>query len=143
MKVLFDTNVILDVLFDRRPFSDAGIRLFSEVERERIRACLCATSVTAIHYLAAKVVGLQAAEAHIRKVLSIFDVATVNRGVLDAALEIGFQDFEDGVTHQAARLYGAEMIVTRNPRDFRRSVIPVLSPVELLELISKRGETGN
>lgn len=84
---------------------------------------------------------IRQAKAHVRKVLSLFDVAMVNRAVVDAALEKDFQDFEDGVTHEAARLYGAEMIITRNPRDFRKSVIPVLSPVELLELISAKRET--
>ncbi len=51
MKILFDTNVVLDVLIDRKPFSLTASLLFSEVEKGRIEGFLCATTITTIYYL--------------------------------------------------------------------------------------------
>lgn len=63
MKVLFDTNVILYLLLDREPFSDAASYLLSKVERSEIIGYVCATTITTIHYLATKALGAEAASA--------------------------------------------------------------------------------
>ena len=57
MKILFDTNVILDVLLDREPFSSIAAKLFSRVETGEITGYVCATTITTLHYLTRKVVG--------------------------------------------------------------------------------------
>ena len=57
MKVLFDTNVVLDVLLDREPFASVAAQLLSLADKGRIQGVLCATTVTTIHYLATKAVG--------------------------------------------------------------------------------------
>ena len=61
MKTLFDTNVILDVLLDREPFSDEASFLLSKVERAEIVGFICATTVTTIYYIASKALGPKAA----------------------------------------------------------------------------------
>jgi len=66
MKILFDTNVILDVLLDREPFANEAALLMSMVEQAEITGFICATTVTTIHYLATKALGLQAASRHIQ-----------------------------------------------------------------------------
>jgi hypothetical protein len=91
--------------------------------------------VTTIHYLAAKVVGARRARAEVARLLSLFEIAPVNRGVLEGALQAGFSDFEDAVTHEAARQVDAQAIVTRNLRDFKRSAIPVYSPGDMLAVL--------
>ena len=55
MKILFDTNIVLDVLLDREPFSDLALKLVSNVEKKEIKGYLGATTVTTIYYLASKV----------------------------------------------------------------------------------------
>lgn len=132
MNVLFDTNVILDVLLDREPFADDAALLLAKVERSEISGYICATTVTTIHYLAAKVLGVQAAMTHVRALLSLFVVAPVNRVVLESALASGFKDFEDAVVHASALHAGARYIVTRNIPDFRNAAIPTLTPAELI-----------
>ncbi|WP_028573484.1 PIN domain-containing protein [Desulfonatronum lacustre] len=132
MNVLFDTNVILDVLLDREPFADDAALLLAMVERSEIKGSICATTVTTIHYLAAKVLGTQAAMGHVRSLLALFVVAPVNRVVLESALASGFADFEDAVVHASARHVGAEYIVTRNVPDFKNAALPVLTPSELI-----------
>ncbi len=51
MRVIFDTNIVLDLLLDRAPFADTATYLFSKVERAEITGFLCATTITTIHYL--------------------------------------------------------------------------------------------
>jgi len=139
MRVLFETDVVLDLLLDRHPNSAPAAKLFSRVEAGGISGYLCASAVTTIHYLAAKVVGANRARTEVRKLLSLFQVAPVNRAVLGAALEGGFSDFEDAVTHESARQVNAQAIVTRNLRHFKHSLIPVHSPGDLLALLEARG----
>jgi len=136
MRVLFDIDVILDLLLDRQPHAENAARLLSEAERGGFSGYLCATAVTTIYYLAAKSVGARRAREHVRSLLSVLEVAPVNRGVLEGALLADFRDFEDAVTHESARLVEAHFIVTRNLGDFRGSQIAVHSPRELLALLA-------
>ena len=94
MKVLFDTNVILDVLLDREPFADDASYLLSKVERSEIIGYVCATTITTIHYLATKALGSQEASLHIDSLLSLFVIAPVNRLVLERAAISKFNDFK-------------------------------------------------
>ena len=132
MRVLFDTNVVLDHLLGRAPFVDSAERLLSLVDSGGLDGVICSTTVTTIHYLASKAVGASEATDYIRELLAIFDVACVDREVLRDALDAGFSDYEDAVLHEAARSAGASAIVTRNGKDFTRSALPVFTPVELL-----------
>ncbi len=131
MKVLFDTNVVLDVLLDRKPYSNASAQLFSKVESGDIVGYICATTVTTIHYLAVKVVGAGKAKSEIDKLLTLFEIAPVNRAVLENAATSNITDFEDAVIHEAARHVGVDAIVSRNIKDFKRALLPVYTPNEL------------
>jgi predicted nucleic acid-binding protein len=139
MRVLFDTNVVLDHLLAREPFADAAEQLLSLVDAGEVEGMICSTTATTIHYLAAKAVGTSAAVEYLRELLSIFDVACVDRDVLRTALDAGFADFEDAVVHEAARRAGASAIVTRDASDFARSQLPVFSPIELLAAVRVDG----
>ena len=135
MKVLFDTNVVLDVLLARAPHAEPAARLMALVDRGKIEGLLCATTVTTIHYLATKVIGRRKAVKHLRELLAMFDVARVDRAVLLQALEPNFPDYEDAVLHEAARAAGATGIVTRNASDFAAASLPVFDPRELLSAV--------
>lgn len=135
MKTLFDTNVILDVLLDREPFSNDASLLLSKVEQSEITGFICATTVTTIHYLITKALGTQAASRHIQSLLSLFVIAPVNRVVLENAVTLKFGDFEDAVLHEAACHAGAKYIVTRNIADFKTARLPVFEPGEFINII--------
>lgn len=139
LKVLFDTNVVLDLLLDRKPFSTAAARLLSEAEAGRLTGCVCATTITTIHYLASKVLGAKKAREDIGRLLSFLEVAAVNRPVIESALGGKMADFEDSVLAEAAKQVGANALVTRNARDFKKAGIPVHSPEELLVFLKLSG----
>jgi predicted nucleic acid-binding protein len=129
-RLLLDVNVILDVLLDRRPHSDSSSAIWSAIEQGRAEGLLSAHSVTTLHYLNTRAVGAALATETTESLLSVFDVATVDEGVLRAAAALGWKDFEDAVTAAAARRARCEAIVTRNPRDYTRSPVRVISPAE-------------
>lgn len=135
MKILFDTNVILDVLLDREPFSDIATKLVSKVEKNEIIGYLGATTVTTIYYLAAKVAGKKKADLEISKLLSIFQIAPVNKSVLTEAIKTKFKDFEDAVLHEAAKQVEIQGIVTRDPTDFKNATLSIYSPEELYKML--------
>jgi predicted nucleic acid-binding protein len=136
VKVLFDTNVVLDVLLDREPHIDVAAKLFALVDNGLLEGSICATTVTTIYYIAAKSFGRRRAHTQVHELLGLFEVAAVDREVLDRALELDFADFEDAVAHEAARTSGMSAIVTRDGGDFVNASLPVFDPHELLAAIA-------
>lgn len=136
MKVLFDTNVVLDVLSQREPHVEAAAKLFALVDNGCVQGSICATTATTIFYIAAKTLGDRRAREEVRGLLGLFEVAAVDKSVLDSALGVDFSDYEDAVAHEAARAVGATVIVTRDRRDFANSLIPAMDPEELLAVIA-------
>ena len=135
MRLLLDTNVLLDVLLARSPHADAAVRILAAVEAGVVTGVIGATSVTTVFYLATKAVGVRRAKGHVRTILSLFEIAPVTEAVLARALELGFADFEDAVIHEAARAARCTGIVTRDAQGFKRADLPVYSPTELLAVL--------
>lgn len=127
-RLLFDVNVILDVLLDRHTHADAASLAWAFVEQGTVEGLLSAHAVTTIHYLNQKAVGQRRARATTEALLDVFGVAQVTSEVLRAALALGWPDFEDAVTAAAARAAGCHAIVTRDPKGFRGARLPVLDP---------------
>jgi len=135
LRVIIDTNVVLDVLLARTPFVKSASRVFALVEQSKIEASLCAMTVTTVHYLLTQSLPRDEGRRALRGLLELFEIAPVNRPVLEEALKSKIEDFEDAVVEQAGRLAGAEAIITRNTKGFRRSAIKALDPAELLSAV--------
>jgi predicted nucleic acid-binding protein len=140
MNVLFDTNVILDALLDREPWAEPAVDLFDRVEAGGLIGHLGATTVTTIHYIARCNVGTIAAHEMMKDLLQLFEVAPVNRAVLEGALALGFDDFEDAVLHEAGRLAGATAVVTRDPSGFSAAALRVYAPDTLVAILETAQE---
>lgn len=141
MRVLFDTNVILDVLLARTPHVGPATALMDLVAAKDLHGLLGATTVTTIHYLATKAVGARNARKHVRSLLGLFEVASVTRAVLTDALDLGYPDYEDAVLHEAARHSGADAIATRDAKGFGKPLLKVYAPEELLRFIQATPQT--
>jgi predicted nucleic acid-binding protein len=136
-RILFDTNVVLDVLLDRQPHVEASAAAWAAVETGRSKGMLAAHAVTTIHYLVRKAMGNIKATQIISSILRVFEVATVDGAVIQEALQLPFSDFEDAVTAVAARLAGCECIVTRDPKGFRGSPVRSLTPEAVMPLLAQ------
>jgi predicted nucleic acid-binding protein len=131
-RILLDVNVLLDVMLDRRPFADTSSEIWGEVEEGHADGLISAHAITTLHYLNARAVGSRTAADTTEAILSVFGVAAVDERVLRRALDLRWPDFEDAVTAAAANAAQCDAIVTRNPGDFKRSPVRVLSPSEAL-----------
>ncbi|MFO8099134.1 MAG: PIN domain-containing protein [Salinibacter sp.] len=138
MRILFDTNVVLDVFLNREPFVEPAARLFDANAHGTVGGILGATTVTTIYYLLDSNRGPTVAHEKVEVLLQLFDVAGVNRHVLLQAAQSGFADYEDAVLHGAAHRAGADGIVTRNAADFSGAGLSVHTPRELLTILDHR-----
>ena len=136
MKVLFDTNIILDVLLNREKFVELSASLVSMAENKEIKGYLCATTITTIDYLVAKEHDRNRANTEVQKLLNIHSISEVNKQVLDLAINSGFKDFEDAVQYYSGKCVGVDCLVTRNLKDYKGSQLAVYSPSELLSVIA-------
>jgi len=132
MRVLFDTNVVLDLLLERVPYVEEAQILFEYVERGEITGMLGATTVTTIHYLASKALGEKEARGVLTTLLNLFDIAGVTRVVLQEALDSGNRDYEDAVLIAASVHAGVDVIVTRDAKGFDKAAVAVMTPGEFL-----------
>lgn len=137
MKILIDTNIILDVLTKREPFYLNSARVWTFVREEIIEGCISAISVNNLYYILSKLKGLKAAESFIDQILEDFGIIALTKDILKQARTISKKDFEDLIQYFSAIHEGCEGIVTRNKKDFPSIGIKIISPVELLKLIER------
>ena len=135
MRILFDTNVVLDVLLLREPFFRSAVNLLAEVERKHLEGFICSTTVTTIHYLVEKVKGSQEAKEQVENLLRLFKIAGVGRKELESALRSNISDFEDAVLYESGLSERVDGIVTRDGSDFKQSKLTIYNPDELLAIL--------
>jgi predicted nucleic acid-binding protein len=136
-RILFDTNVILDVLLDRKPYAEASATVWEAVEKGSVEGLLAAHAVTTIHYLVRKETGAAKTRRIVPAILRVFGVAGVDGAVIQEALQLSCGDFEDAVTAAAARYAKCEFIVTRDPKGFRGSPVRCLTPEAIIPVLRK------
>ena len=135
MRVVLDTNVLIDFFLDRQPFAADAADLIQRAQRLEFQGVACATSFTTVDYLARKAVGAEEAKAQVAYLLSTLEVGPVNGAILRDAFESTIRDFEDAVVVESARASNADYIVTRDLRDFGASPIPVHTPESFRKLL--------
>lgn len=137
MKIMCDTNVIIDVLLERQPFVDDSCKVLSLCEEHRLDGFVSAPSVTDIYYLVRKYThSTELAYTAIGKLLEIVKVCSVTSNDVLTAFQRKAKDFEDCLVATCAKSIRCDYIVTRNKKDFEEFDIPSLTPSELLQKIS-------
>jgi predicted nucleic acid-binding protein len=134
MKVLIDTNVIIDVLAKREPFHETSAQILRLSETGKLTAFISASSVTDIVYILRKYVRDKSVLAlTVQNLLSIVDVADILKTDIFKAFELNFTDYEDALQARCAKRLKANFIITRNPADFVNSPVPALTPEAFLK----------
>jgi predicted nucleic acid-binding protein len=139
-RVLFDSDVLLDVLAQRQPFVVASAQALNTVTQGQVQGYVSGHAVTNIFYILRRQVGSEAARVLLLSLLQRIQVANVTDEVIRDALQSSITDFEDGVTSAAAQAAGLETIVTRNKSDFAASSVPAMLPEEFLTSLSQSGD---
>lgn len=136
MRVLVDTNIVLDFLLQREPFFQDTEPLFQAIDVGEIVGYVTATTLTDIFYISRRHTrNVEKARQAISEMLTAMMICPVDRVVLESAFNSGLDDFEDAVQIFSAVTQGLEAIVTRDARGFLSSPIPVLSIEELLRQV--------
>jgi len=134
MKILIDTNVILDFLLQREPFLPDADRLFQAISDGQVVGYVTATTLTDIFYVARRhTQSLEKARQAISGILTAMEVCPVDRHIAELALNSNCPDFEDAIQISSAVTQELDAIVTRDLVDFTSSSIPVYSPADLLD----------
>jgi len=131
VRVLIDTNVVLDFLQEREPFVESAAKLFERIDTGEIEGFIAATTITNIYYIVRRAAGAVVAQDAIAQVLTDLNVCAVNRNVLEQAIALNFRDFEDAVQYVCGVVHSVEAIVTRDASGFVGAKIPVVLPEEL------------
>jgi predicted nucleic acid-binding protein len=132
-RILIDTDVLLDLLFDRKPFSTDAERILSLCAEGTVKGYITPVIFSNLYYLLRRTASHQRVLAHLRQLLSVLDVLPMDQKVVQAALDVPFTDLEDALQYSAAAQSGwVDAIVTRNERDFRESGLPVFTPANYL-----------
>ncbi len=133
MRVLFDSDVVLDLVLDREPFAEDAAALFELNERGRIRGYASGVTIVNVFYVTRKNKGAAAARLAVGELLAILSVCPIDQNVLKDAHRLPFSDYEDAVQHACAEAVQLEAVVTRNLEDYKNAALPVFAPADFLK----------
>jgi len=126
MKVLIDTNIVLDVLLNRKPFVENAVKVFKQAEKGQIEAHITASSVTDLVCILRKAYSLNEIKTHLKEMFQFIKIVGINSSIITGALDQNAPDFEDAVIMECARQSGMEIIITRNKPDFKKCEVPCI-----------------
>lgn len=138
MKVMFDTNIILDLLLIRQPFCEMSARVIDLSATKVIEGYVSAFAITDIYYLAYKAIrDKNKVCSLVEKLLQIVSVAGVTEAEILTALKSGWNDFEDAVQYFTAQNIEVSYIITRNKKDYLSGDIAIAEPEEFFNLLKR------
>jgi len=133
-KILFDTDVILDFFFDRKPYSDHISKLLSLCESNRISGFITSVICSNIYYILRQTAPHGKTIEKLKQLLMILSVLPMDGEMVLQALNSGFRDFEDALQNAAAiRAKHINLIITRNVKDYRKSELGIMTPEDYLK----------
>ena len=132
--VLIDTDVILDSLFDRKPFAEFSTEILNLCEQNKLNGFTTPVIISNVYYLLRKSAKHHVIIEKIKQLLSIIDIIKMDKDVVISSLNSGFKDFEDALQNFSAVENGKiKIILTRNIKDFSKSELAILTPETYLK----------
>ena len=137
MRILIDTDVIMDFLMKRGSFSDDAEKMIAFCMREGIQGAVAAHTIPNLFYILRTHYTKEERRDVLLKLCKMFMVVGIDANKLESALcNTSFSDFEDCLQMECAKDFEADFIVTRNVKDFLASPIPVIEPTELVRRLA-------
>lgn len=132
MNLFIDTNILIDLLANRKPFSNFAYKIFRDQKIGKWKLYTSSNSIVTTYYIVSKEIGESKARKAIKILLNRIEILSISKIDLESALITKFKDYEDSVQHECAKSETKmHCIVTRNKKDFKHSIIKVLSSEEL------------
>jgi len=139
MKYLFlDTNVIIDFLADRKPFSDKAALNFDQALAGKLKIYISAVSYNNIYYILRQSFSNNETIKLLNQLNEMTEIADVTKAIIKQALRSDFKDFEDAIQYFCAlSLSKLDLIVTRDTKDFKKAALPVMNPQEAVVFLEE------
>jgi predicted nucleic acid-binding protein len=135
MRVLVDTNIILDFVLERQPFHAEAEEIILRVAKQEFIGYLSSITPLNVYYTGRKLKGKDHTIKAVRRLLRLFEICVADKPVLQNAFLLNFSDYEDAVQHESAIAENLDAIVTRNTKDFANASVKIYSPTEFLEIL--------
>lgn len=133
MKVFLDTNILLDFLGERENFYEPAAKVLTLADKKEIKLFTSASSISTTYYLLSKYENMKSAIVKIRKFKLLCSISVCDDEVVEKALQSDFNDFEDALQYFSAIATGCDLIITRNEKDFKKALIPVMNAESFLQ----------
>jgi predicted nucleic acid-binding protein len=137
-RLFLDTNVILDLLGERDPYYDPIAKLATLADKDILTLVVSPISFATLNYFLSKFESPQIAQEKLRKFKIICEICKLDEHIIDKGLNSSFSDFEDGLQYFSAVDSECEIIITRNGKDFKKSLLPVMTADEYLQSIKTK-----
>ena len=127
-----NTNILIDLLADRKPFSNWAYKIFNDQKKGKWTLYASSISIVTAYYIIEKQTGNRKAKEAIQLLLDRLEIKGAEKKALLRGIKADFKDFEDAVQHECAlKIKNLDYIISRNKKDFKESMIPVISSAEL------------
>jgi predicted nucleic acid-binding protein len=137
MKVLLDTNIVIDYALERQPFWQNSEQIFLLLQQDRFVGYISASTVSDLYYIIRKQRGHSWTLNFLERLVKFCPVATVDRSVITMAFAVNFSDFEDAIQYSTAVASQMDAIVTRNLSDFTNATaLQIFTPEQLIQSIA-------
>lgn len=137
-KVFLDTNIVIDFLGEREGFYEAAAKVMTLADRKKITIYVSPTSISTIFYLLSKFENAKTALEKIRKFKVLSFISIMDDDSIEKAMNSDFKDFEDALQYFSAIASNCDLIITRNEKDFKNAMIPVMNAESYLETLKRK-----
>ncbi len=136
-KIFLDTNIVVDFLGERESFYEPAAKILTLADKKKIKIFTSPVSVSTTFYLLSKYENTKTALEKIRKFKLLCSISVMNDEVVEKAMNSGFKDFEDAMQYFSAVATNCDVIITRNEKDFKNALIPVMNAESYLQTFKK------
>jgi len=136
-RIFLDTNIVIDLLGEKEPFYESIAKIMTLADNKKIKVFTSPITIATTYYILIKFDGSKVALEKIRKFKLLCDISIMNSEVIDKAISSDFKDFEDAMQYFSAIATNCELIITRNEKDFKNALIPILNCESYLQTLRK------
>jgi len=136
-KLFIDTNVMLDFLGERDPFYEPIAKIATLADKKKLKIVVSPISFATVNYFLVKNETSEVAKGKLRKFKIVCEICKLDQHTVEKGLNSSFKDFEDALQYNCAVDSNCDVIITKNGKDFKKSLIPVMTAEEYLISIHK------
>lgn len=136
-RLFIDTNIMLDFLGERHPFYEPIAKVATLSDSAKLKMIVSPISFATVNYFLCKNESSEIAKDKLRKFKILSEISKLDENTIDKGLNSDFEDFEDSLQYFSAIDSNCDIIITRNAKDFKKSLLPIMTAEEYLSSIKR------